>query len=73
MASVTSASRYGTSASRFQCRSSMYIRGLIQRNSTELAQAVPIDGPRHNETCHWGFQPSKAYTSLLRYKDKQEY
>ena len=46
MASVTSASRYITSASRYhqryQSRSSMYIRGLIPRNSTELAEAVPI-------------------------------
>ena len=31
-----------TSASRYQSRSSMYIRGLIPRNSTELAEAVPI-------------------------------
>ena len=31
-----------TSTSRYQSRSSMYIRGLIPRNSTELAEAVPI-------------------------------
>ena len=31
-----------TSASRYQSRSSMYIRGLIPRNSTELADADPI-------------------------------
>ena len=46
MVSVTSASRYITSASRYhprcQSRSSQYIRGLIQRNSAELAEAVPI-------------------------------
>ena len=46
MVSVTSASRYITSASRYhpryQSRSSAYIRGLIQRNFAELAQAVPI-------------------------------
>ena len=45
MASVTSASRYITSASsyhpRYQSRSSMYIRGLIPRNFAELAEAVP--------------------------------
>ena len=35
--------RYATSASRYQSRSSMYIRGLIPRNSTELAEAIPID------------------------------
>ena len=44
--SVTSASRYITSASRYhpryQSRSSMYIRGLIQRYFAELADAVPI-------------------------------
>ena len=42
MVSMTSASLYVTSASRYQSRSSMYIRGLIPRNSTELAEAVPI-------------------------------
>ena len=42
MVSVTSASRYVTSASRNQRSSSMYIRGLIPRNSMELAEAVPI-------------------------------
>ena len=43
MVSVTLALRKATSASRFQSRSSMYIRGLIPRNSTELAEAFPID------------------------------
>ena len=46
MVSVTSASRYITSASRYQpryhSRSSMYIRGLIPRNFAELAEAVTI-------------------------------
>ena len=46
MVSVTSASRYITSASgyrpRYQSRSLMYIRGLIPRNFAELAEAVPI-------------------------------
>ena len=32
-----------TSASSYQSRSSMHIQGLIPRNSTELAEAVPID------------------------------
>ena len=45
MVSVTSTSRYITSASchhpRYQSRSSMYIRGLIPQNSAELAEAVP--------------------------------
>ena len=40
--SVTPASRYVTSASRYQSRSSMYIRGLIPRNSTEKDEAVSI-------------------------------
>ena len=47
MVSVTSASRYITSASRYhprnQSRSSMYIHGLIPWNLAELAKAVPID------------------------------
>ena len=46
MVSVTSASRYITSESRYhpryQSRSSMNIRGLIPRNFAELAEAVPI-------------------------------
>ena len=50
MVSVTSVSRYMTSASRYhpryQSRSSMYIRGLIPRNFAELAEAVPIDAKR---------------------------
>ena len=39
MVSVTSASRYNP---RYQSRSSMNICGLIPRNVTELAEAVPI-------------------------------
>ena len=39
---MTSASRYVTSALRYQSRSSMYIRGLIPPNSTELAEGVSI-------------------------------
>ena len=46
MVSVTSASRYITSASRYhppyQNRSSMYIRGLIPQNFEELDEAVPV-------------------------------
>ena len=46
MVSVTSASRYITSVSRYhpryQSRSSMYFRGLIPRNIAELAKAVPV-------------------------------
>ena len=46
MVSVTSSSRYITSASRYhpryQSRSSMYIRGRIPRNFAELAEVVPI-------------------------------
>ena len=40
--SVTSASHYVMSASHYQSRSSMYIRGLIPRNSTELVEAVQM-------------------------------
>ena len=43
MVYVTPASRYITYASRYQSISSMYIRGLIPRNPTELAKAFPID------------------------------
>ena len=47
MVSVTSASRYITSAThyhpRYQSRSSMYIRGLIPRNFAELAETVQIE------------------------------
>ena len=39
---VTSASRNVMSASRYQKGSSMFIRGLIPRNSTEFAGVVPI-------------------------------
>ena len=46
---MTSASRYVKSASRYQSRSPMYILGLIQRNSTELAKAVSIE--LEMETC----------------------
>ena len=46
MVSVTSASRYITSASRYhlrnQSRSSMNILGLIPLNFAELAEAAPI-------------------------------
>ena len=46
MISVSSASRYITSTSRYhpryQSRSSMYIRGPIPQNFAELAEAVPI-------------------------------
>ena len=41
MASLTSASHYVTSATRFQSRSSMYIDP--RSDSTELVEAVPID------------------------------
>ena len=47
MVSVTSASHYITAEScyspRYQSKSSMYMRDLIPRNSSELAEAVPID------------------------------
>ena len=46
LVSVTSASRYITSPSRYhprcQSRSSIYIRGLITRNSAESVEVVPI-------------------------------
>ena len=46
MVSVTSAAGYITSAScyhtRYQSRPLIYIRGLIPRNSSEFAEAVPI-------------------------------
>ena len=46
MVSVTPVSRFITPASRYhpryQSRYSMYIHGLVPRNSAELAEAVPI-------------------------------
>ena len=50
MAYVTLASRYVPSASRYQSGSSVYIRGLIPRNSTECAEAVPVDGEFESHT-----------------------
>ena len=56
MVSVTSASRYITSATcyhpRYQSRSSMYIRSLIPRTFAELAAAVPIAFTRAFELRH---------------------
>ena len=47
-----------TSASRYQSRSSMYIRGLIPRSSTEYAEAVPI-------ACHCVIVAFTGRTHLL--------
>ena len=47
---VTSASRYVPLASRYRRRSSMFILGLIPRNSPELAEAVPI-AISHADVC----------------------
>ena len=53
MVSVTSASRYITSESRYhphyQSRSTLYIRGLIPWNFGELAEAVLIDCCEYRE------------------------
>ena len=61
------ASHYVTSASRYQSRSSMYIRGLIPRNSTELAEKVrlvdltcPLDPCRQ----HFTWRDSDKWSSL---------
>ena len=67
MVSVTSASRYITSAScyhlRYQSRSSMYIRGLIPRNFAELAEAVPITDERVHDLCRgWLENDNKKIT-----------
>ena len=55
MVSVTSASLYITSVSRYhplhQSRSSMCICGLIPRNSAELAEPVPIDATSAKISC----------------------
>ena len=61
MVSVTSASRYLTSTSRYQSRPSMYIRGLIPRNSMELAEAVQI------EILSSGYQVYKCNKQLYSY------
>ena len=59
--SVTSASRYLTSTSRYQSRPSMYIRGLIPQNSMELAEAVQI------EILSSGYQVYKCNKQLYSY------
>ena len=61
MVSVTSASRYLTSTSRYQSRPSMYIRGLIPRNSMELAEAFQI------EILSSGYQVYKCNKQLYSY------
>ena len=53
MVSVMSASRYVTSASHYQSRSSMYIQGLITQNSTELDEAVLIGKIYNNLKEKW--------------------
>ena len=50
MVAVTSASRYITSAPRYQSRSSMYIQGMIPRKFTEFAEAVSIGLAAQNIT-----------------------
>ena len=42
MVAVTSASSHVTSALSYQRRSSMFIRGLMPLDATEMAEAVPI-------------------------------
>ena len=49
---MTSLSRHEKSASCYQSRSSMYIRGVFPRNSKELAEAVPIACIKHI-ICVW--------------------
>ena len=57
MVSVTSASYYITSASRYhpryQSRSSMYISGLIPRNFAEMVETVPIDFSYNGNTMYY--------------------
>ena len=68
MVSVTSASRYITSAShyhpRYQSRSSMYIRGLIPRNFAELAEAVSIESYQASRQCRDIVVPVSALRKL---------
>ena len=54
MVSVTSASRYVTSESRYQSRHSMYIRGLITCNSMEIAEVFPIALEQMSHTVNSG-------------------
>ena len=56
MVYMTSASRYVTSASCYQSRSSVHIRGMIPRRSMELAEAVPIGEVQ----CHWGHRSKET-------------
>ena len=75
MVSVTPASRYITSASRYhpryQSRHSMYIRGLIPRNFAELAEAVPIGVYLCNKYQHfmcWSLSLSWQHHMHLQHK-----
>ena len=69
MVSVTSTSRYITSASRYhpryQSRSSMYIRGLIPQNFAELAEAVPIDCDSSGHMAHMVSQTGVCTTCIF--------
>ena len=72
MVSVTSASRYITSASRYhprcQSRSFTYIRGLIPRNFAELAEAVPIED-NCIQNFIWGVISSDVRSEIYFYGD----
>ena len=67
MVSMTSASRYVTSASRYQSRSSSNVRPRYDStelfDSTKLAKAEPIDFRRHINKLHY----TKKIHSRSRY------
>ena len=66
MVSATLALRYVMSISRYQFRSSMYNRGLIPRNSKELAEAVPIGLFRDSNDMLFEMSPDKTHCNLTR-------
>ena len=66
MVSATLASRYVMPMSRYESRSSMYIRGLIPRNSTELAEAVPIGIFGDSNDMLFEMSPDKTHCNLTR-------
>ena len=69
MVSVTSASRYVTSASTYQSRSAMYIQGLIPRHFTESAEALWIACMHFLEGLSGTTCRNKMYKNVLHLDD----
>ena len=69
MVSVTSALCYVMSASCYQSRSLMYMRGMIQWNSTELAVAGLIDSGNVKVVVHTStYTQAQTHTATKKFK-----